>query len=215
MKERSTSKNELVISYLLLRKIIGILGISFPFGLTLGAVIIFHTGLNDSISHYYYTGMRDVFVGTLCIIGFFLLSYKGYTFRDDLFGDLGCIFAVGVALFPTHETPDEHGIIGYLHLGFATLFFLTLIYFSLVLFPKTNPDREMTERKKLRNKIYKICGYTMAVCIALIVIYKLPLGGIMSSLEVYRPVFVLETIAVIAFGISWLTKGDGLLGDKP
>ncbi len=33
-----------------------------------------------------------------------------------LFGDLGCIFAVGVALFPTHETPDQQGINRSLHL---------------------------------------------------------------------------------------------------
>lgn len=212
--ERSKSKNELIISYLLLRRIIGILGISFPFVLALGDIIIFRTGLARSISHFYHTGMGDVFVGTLCVIGFFLLSYKGYTSEDDVFGDLGCVFAVGVALFPTHATPDDQGIIGYIHLAFATLFFLTLIYFSLVLFTKTDPNLQMTKRKYLRNKIYKICGYTMAFCIVLIAIYKLLPDDVASRFEAYKPVFVLEGIAIVVFGISWLTKGGGLLRDE-
>lgn len=214
MEERSTSQNELVISYLLLRKIIGILGIAFPFVLALGGMILFGTALGESISYYYHTGMGDVFVGTLCVIGFFLLSYRGYTPADNTAGNLACIFAVCVALFPTHETPEDHGIIGYLHLLFAALFFCTLIYFSLVLFRKTNPNAEMTQRKKMRNRVYTLCGYTMAACIALIAIYKVLPGSVTSVLEVLRPVFVLEALAILAFGLSWWTKGEGLLGDE-
>lgn len=212
--ERSKVNNELVISYLTLRKVIGILGVLFPFVLALGAAIVFHDGLARSLSHYYYSGMRDVFVGTLCAIGLFLLSYKGYTREDDRAGDLGCVFAVGVALFPTHATPEDHGIVGYIHLIFATLFFLTLIYFSLVLFTKTSPIVAMTVQKNLRNKIYKACGYTMAICIILIAIYKFLPSAAASRLESLKPVLLLEAIAILAFGISWLVKGGSLLADE-
>src|SRR3989304_3888454 len=133
------NERSLIISYLTLRKTIGLLGTALPFVLSLGALILFQTGIQSSISSYYHTDMRDVFVGTLCVIGVFLLSYKGYERTDDIAGDLGCVFAVGVALFPT--APDSTAssvdrLIGYVHHAFAALFFLTLIYFSLFLFTK-------------------------------------------------------------------------------
>ncbi len=217
MNERLKSENALVFSYLALRKAIGFLGTSFPFVLFLGAMIFFRTGIQNSISSYYHTGMGDVFVGTLCVIGFFLLSYKGYERADDIAGDWGCIFAVGMALFPT--TPDNPAsgdarFIGYIHFAFAALFFLTLIYFSLFLFTKTDPSRPATRRKLHRNKVYKVCGYTMSLCIVLIVIYYLLPDEVASAMEVYKLVFWLEAIAVVAFGISWLTKGEAILMDE-
>ena len=217
MNKRLGNEISLVFSYLEHRKTIGLLGIAFPFILSMGAVILFHTGIQSSISSYYHTGMRDVFVGTLCVIGFFLLSYKGYERSDDIAGDLSCVFAVGVALFPT--TPDVTTascarFIGYLHLSFATLFFLTLIYFSLFLFTKTNPEKSPSRRKLQRNKIYKACGYTMGICIFLIAIYSFLPDTMVSLLEGNKPVFWLETIAVLAFGISWFTKGEAILKDE-
>ncbi|MFQ6005142.1 MAG: DUF998 domain-containing protein [Woeseia sp.] len=216
MANDSTNDDRLIISYLTLRKIVGVLGTALPFVLFLGAVIIFGTGIQDSISSYYHTGMRDVFVGTLCVIGFFLLSYKGYEPKDDRAGDLACVFAIGVALFPTTHgelISDSARIIGYVHLIFAAAFFATLIYFSLRLFTKTNPDIEPTDRKKQRNKVYRVCGYTMSVCIILIIFYSL-LGDTVSSIKQYAPVFWLEGLAVVAFGISWLTKGEAILRDQ-
>jgi hypothetical protein len=161
--------------------------------------------------------MRDVFVGTLSVIGFFLLSYKGYERSDDIAGDLGCVFAVGVALFPT--TPDGTAasgarLIGYVHLAFAALFFLTLIYFSLFLFTKTDPNKSPSRRKLQRNKVYKACGYTMGICILLIAIYSFLPDTMASLLEAYKPVYWLEALAVLAFGISWFTKGEAILKDK-
>ncbi len=207
----------LVMTYLGVRKTIGILGILFPFILLFGALVFFQTGIQSSISNYYHTGMRDIFVATLCVIGFFLFAYKGYERSDNIAGNLACIFAVGVALFPC--TPDagatiiDH-IIGYIHLAFATLFFLTLIYFSLFLFTKTNPDRTPTKRKLHRNIVYKICGYIMFVCIVLIFVYIILPESIASFFESLNPVYWLETFTVLAFGISWFTKGEAILKDE-
>ena len=217
MNNRLGNEISLVFSYLALRKTIGLLGIAFPFVLSLGALILFQTGIQSSISSYYHTGMRDVFVGTLCVIGFFLLSYKGYERSDDIAGDLGCVFAVGVALFPT--TPDGATasgarLIGYVHLASAALFFLTLIYFSLFLFTKTDPNKSPSRRKLQRNKVYKACGYTMGICILLIAIYSFLPGTMASLLEAYKPVYWLEALAVFAFGISWFTKGEAILKDE-
>jgi len=60
-------------SYLSLRKAVGWIGMSLPFVLMLGVILIFNGNLiQESISHYYYTGMRNVFVGALCAVGLFL-----------------------------------------------------------------------------------------------------------------------------------------------
>ena len=204
----------LVISYLRLRKAVGIIGIALPFVLAFGKILLDGPGIQSSVSSYYYTVMRDVFVGSLCAIAVFLLSYRGYERKDDIAGDLACVFAIGVALFPVapdmNPTPRDK-VVGGLHLLFAASFFLTLAFFSLALFRKTDPTKRPTRKKLQRNVVYTICGYTILACIALIAIVTL----LPSDTPVKRlaPVFWLESIAVVAFGISWLTKGEAILKD--
>jgi len=190
---------------------------SLPFAVSLGARILFDTGIQNSISGYYYTGTRDVFVGTLCAIGVFLISYRGYERSDDIAGDLACVFAVGVALFPTapgDPAMDGANLVGYIHLAFASLFFLTLTYFSLFLFTKTDPTKRPTRRKLQRNGVYKTCGYTMLLCLALIFVFHLLPKGAVLALANLHPLFWLEAVAIVAFGISWITKGEAILKDE-
>jgi len=209
----------LVFPYLTLRTIIGVLGMALPFVISLGALAFFQTGLQPSISAYYHTGMRDVFVGMLWAIGFFLFSYEGYERADNIAGELACVFAIGVALFPT--TPQGAAgpvasVIGVVHLVFAGLFFLTLSYFCLFLFTRTNPNNPPTPRKLQRILVYRICGITMLVCFALIPIftYLLP-PDLVERIAPLKPVFWLESIAIFAFGTSWFVKGEGILRDMP
>lgn len=210
------SSKRLVFSYLEHRKTIGILGIGLPFVVSLGAMILFQTGIQSSISSYYHTPMRDVFVGTLFAIGFFLLSYRGYERTDDIAGDLAFVFAIGMALFPTAPdgaVSDAARIVGNVHVVFAALFFSTLIYFSLFLFTKTDEKKKPTERKLMRNEVYQACGYTMAISLLLIAVYyRLPAEWA-SLLVQYKPVFWLESLAILAFGASWFTKSEALLKD--
>lgn len=206
--------SSLVFSYLALRRAIGILGIGLPFVLVIGTLVLQGSGLEPSISNYYYTIMRNVLVGTLCAIGVFLMSYHGYERADDIAGDLACGFAIGVALFPTvpaHEPTHTQVIIGYVHYGFAAAFFLTLAYFSLCLFRKTDPSKPMTPRKTIRNRVYTGCGYLILLCILLLAGYGLFLQD--TSVAQLKPVFWLEATAVVAFGASWLIKGEALLQD--
>jgi hypothetical protein len=206
---KSGNELSLIFNYLEHRKTIGILGMAFPIILLMGGMIVFRIGGQVSISAYYHTGMRDVFVGILWAIGIFLLSYKGYDCLDRIVSVLGCIFAVGITLFPVGT-----GLAGKVHLACAFLFFSTLIFFSLVLFPKTNPKKTPTTRKLQRNIVYKICGYTMMICILLIIVYFLLPDTVASLFETVNPVFWLETIAIFFFGISWFTKGEAILWDK-
>ena len=122
MTQESSLNGSLVISYLGLRKAVGIIGTALPFVLAFGKILVEGPGIQSSISSYYHTAMRDVFVGSLCAIAVFLMSYHGYERKDDIAGDLACVFALGVALFPT--TPEVNAtlrdkVVGALHLLFA------------------------------------------------------------------------------------------------
>ena len=214
---RQEVQNALIWSYLKQRRVIGYLGMSLPFTVFLGALIFFQTGLQGSISSYYYTGMRDVFVGTLWAIGFFLYAYRGYDKFENRLGNLACLFAVGVSLFPTAPLVSPSTLqtrIGYLHLFSAAGFFFTLMWFSLFLFTKSDqPEEAWPPQKRLRNRVYKTCGAILAVCIVLMGLTGLLPARVLSVVSSYNPIFWLETIAVIAFGFSWFTKGEGILKD--
>lgn len=101
---------------------------------------------------------------------------------------------------PTRQQVD----IGWVHGTLAAL--LTLAYFSLFLFTMTDSRKGPPTAQKLkRNVVYRVCGYTI-----LSVSYK-PIAEKIPSLH---PVFWLDSLAVEAFGVSWLVKGETILKDK-
>jgi len=196
-------------SYLALRRAVGCIAMLLPFALMLGEYIIFGGKIiPKSISHYYYLGMGDVFVGALCAIGLFLFFYSGYDKWDDWAGNIAGFFAIGVALFPTGASGQSY-VIGKIHDVCAVLLFIMLTVFSLFLFTKKAP--EPTRRKLVRNKIYIICGLIMAACIISVALYS---NFFSTAYPDSRLVFISETVALIAFGVSWLVKGETLLHDE-
>lgn len=204
----------LVISYLTLRKAIGFLGLLLPVILFIGGWIdTGHLGVEPSISDYYYTNMRNGFVGVMCAVALFLFAYLGYDPIDRIAGNLGCVFALGVAFFPTTPALQDPDITGTLHFVFAVLFFATLVFFSLFLFTRTGNTHQMTERKKTRNTIYHFCGYIMIASILCMALYFFVLENKYDWLDDAHPVFFLESLALVAFGVSWLVKGEFILKD--
>src|SRR5262245_15381653 len=212
---------ELVVSYLTLRKAVGYLGLLMPIIVRLGARYFEHIPSNDSISAYYYTGMRDVFVGILAAIGVFLFCYRGPDTQDNVLTNIAGACAVAIGLFPTE--PIYHPVIlerfpqiltnacyrnigplGY-HIYFVAAFFLIISYLTIFRFPKLSQPL-MTEQKKSRNKIYVACGIVMVIMLVAILILK--------AQATNRSIFWPETIAIVAFGIAWLTKGQLFLKDK-
>ena len=194
-------------SYIALRKAVGWIGILLPFALWFGAVVIFDAKAQGSMSHYYYTPMRNLFVGSLCAVGLFMFFYAGYGKLDDWAGNLAGAFAIGIAWLPTSEY--ELDTVGILHFVCATIFFLILAGISLFLFTKTDQGKSIDAPKRNRNVIYKICGYTMIACLVAIVIYVLFLEDRKSTDLIYWA----EAIALVAFGVSWLTKGGSIFPD--
>lgn len=202
-----------LMTYLKLRRAIGIFGIAFPYVLWLGGYLFFSTGIQESISSYYYTGMRDVYIFSLFAIGIFLLLYRGYDSADQTASSFAGIFAIGMAIFPTASAgPASNGarLIGVVHFASTLLFLLSISYISLFLFTKTNPRKPATPQKLQRNQIYKLCGYINFVLVFLIVIYSLLPADMLTG---FRTVYWLESLAFVAFGISWLTKGQIILRD--
>jgi len=65
--------------------------------------------------------------------------------------------------------------------------------------------------KRRRNLIYRLCGIIMLVSMAAIEIFFLFFD---ESHEDSRFVLYAETVTLVAFGISWLTKGGTLYPDK-
>jgi hypothetical protein len=222
MNQKGSNERPIIVSFLTIRKVIGILGLVLPFAVAIGALMYGNvTGILGSISDYYYSNMRDVFIGILCGMSLFLLSYFGYDWQDKIASKICGIAALGVAFFPTKlkagtlkpclsliDNPDLSNII---HFTSAGLLFLAFSYFSLVLFQKTNKT-QLSRQKIARNKIFRFCGINIICCMVLIGIYNLFLTG--TPVKSINPVFWLEVIMLWSFGISWLVKGGAILNDK-
>jgi hypothetical protein len=214
-------ERSLIISYLALRRSIGILGISLPFIVFLGGFAQGEPGLQGSISGYYYTNMRDFLVGIMSAVALFLISYKGYEKIDDIVANMSGIFALGMLCFPTAVYSGRVVRVGMflvddnisepIHMAFGALFFLALSFNSIFLFTRRHPG-VMGKEKRRRNMIYRSCGIVMITSIVCITVYTFLGRG--TSIAAINPVLIFESIALLAFGISWLVKGNTLFKDK-
>jgi len=214
---RLISTNSLVQS-------IGWLSALLPVSMVLGNLIFGGCScIQDSVSDYYYTITGDLLVGILSAVALLLISYRGYPGdrSDSILSTTAGILALGVAFFPTNETSaDKCAIIhlplselrNNLHNILSAVLFLVLSAISLFLFTKSK-GVIVTKQKLHRNRIYRICGIVMLVCIAVLAFY-INLRDSMLWLKPYKPVFWLESTALIAFGISWLVKGGLFLRDE-
>jgi len=203
---KTPDKNDQIISYYALRILIGATGMLLPFLLIIGNLIANRTlHIEFSVSDYYDNGTAgDILVGVLFVLGFFLMAYKGFDRLDSLTANLGCVFALGVALCPT---TSSNQVVHILHFVFAMLLFSTFIFFSIYLFRKSDPKKKCTRQKNKRNSIYLACGIIMIVSIASIVVSIFWLEKVSQQ---YHLVFWFESLALISFGFSWITKAEFL-----
>jgi uncharacterized membrane protein YiaA len=197
---------KIVVSYLTLRRAIGMLGISLPIILFTWGVLGQRLWL-DTISAYYSLRARDALVGCLCTIGCFLFTYHGHDDHDNLVTHVAGSCAVLVALVPSIHSGIQHT----LHFVFAATLFVLLAYISYFRF--TRQDDQPTEAKVTRNRVYRRCAVAMIVSVGLIPVVDLT--HLTVRLALVRPIFLLETLALWAFGLSWLVKGGTLWRDPP
>lgn len=205
------------------RRVIGYLGFCLPIALMLPACIPGYAPLQHSISHYYYTNLREIFTGTLCAVGLFLISYQGHKStqwwrNDHLLTNIAGVMAFGVALIPTNpESPADkvdtlipinQPLLGWIHLGFAACLFSIFALLCLSVFTLGQKrDAGIAKSMLDENNIYRTCGIIIILCIIGIPISE----ALFPDFDYF--VFIYEAIALFAFGTSWLTKGRAL-GDK-
>lgn len=204
-------KTRLNLTYLALRRNLGILGITLPLVLYIGNGL----KVEPSISQYYYTDMMVVFTGILIAFGLFLFSYKGperttEVINDDWLTNVAGLLAIITALVPTAcsgclDVPNGHNnhIIGLVHLVSAAGFFLIMGWISFFRFTKGEYDK--VDLKAKRKPIYYTCGVIIWACIILLFIdikFDLNYTG--------KDIFIGETVALVFFGIAWFIKGEAL-----
>jgi hypothetical protein len=93
-----------IFSFMRLRRYVGILGLALPAVVPLVDKIAFNgdPAPRGSISAYYYSGSRELFVAILAATGIFMVSYKvAERNLDNLLSVTSGIAAVFIALFPT------------------------------------------------------------------------------------------------------------------
>lgn len=227
MSENTELENEepAIISYKNLRRLIGILGISLPFLCLLGLAIT-RTPLEPSISHCYYSNVRDVFVGVMIGVSMFLISYYGYGPIDNIVTNITGAAGIALALCPclfSYGDPslNERGGFFHLdpylsnavHLGCASAFFILLAFNSIFLFTRTKDKKPAEGKKRKRNLVYVSCGLAMVVLMLALVVIRLVLGDeLFDSMPI---AFAIESLMLFAFGLSWLVKGETLFKDEP
>lgn len=231
VEKSKEEKNQLVFSYLTLRNLIGFSGILLPLLLAVApqSPTGYFLGLQPTISDYYYTDRGDVLVVALSVLGVFLITYKGYNRIERVLTFLAGICCTGIAFVPTRAGcqdcafsvhTNSGGLFGVLvgtgwHFVLSTAFFLSLAVMSLVFFTRggdqspLQPQDGRRSQKAKRNIVYKVCGWIIIASIGLMGLYFL----IRPDLDGFPFIFILQSVAVFAFGISWLTKGQTLWPD--
>lgn len=200
------------------RQVIGYLGLALPI-LLVQVERLRPNAPSDhwaavSISAYYWTGAVSLFVGLLAALSLFLVTYRGYANASHAYDRAAAIVAgvaaAVVALFPTTPPagiaplPWWSGWIATLHASAAIVLFAMFAFFSLVLFRKSAVAGEPPADKRRRNGIYLACGIGILANMA----WALVAG------RAGRSIFWPESLALIFFALSWLTKGRALRSVK-
>jgi hypothetical protein len=194
---------------------IGWIALLMPWVVRIGAQGMQHLDMQASVSGYYYTDMRDVFVSTLVLVGILMTCNRTKRFWDNAVSIAAGIAAIAVGLIrpnPGTMKPQDmptcpsdlrcmFPFLTNVHWICAAILFALLFVMVTFLFPRGTPadaDRELL----LRNFIYRFCGAVMLVCFVAIAIHR-------------KSYFLPEAIAIFAFASAWLVKGQTILKDKP
>jgi len=220
-----------VRSYLMIRTVVGFIGILLPIAFIIGEAYYLHGDVHvrGSISAYYHTQMRDLFVAGLCVIGFLLMTYmsaqtRTWDFWLSLVAGVAVLFVV---FFPTRRPgllPDAplcgtepmpngcsflqqtlgENATATIHFVSAAIFILSLAAIAF-LFAYREKKYENDVRMAL---VQKICGWAIIAALVWVGL------GFVLNLTIWEltPLYVGEVVSIWAFGTSWLLKGQDLRG---
>lgn len=209
-------------SYLVMRTAIGFIGIGLPILLLVGDWLFLKgtPRARGSLSAYYYSGMRDAFVGILFATAIFLICYKVVERKlDNTLSTLAGAAVLGVALFPTGRprgggsplTPLQDSLgettVATVHFVCAVLFILSLAVISYYFGVSEGNRTQQRDGRRAKmsptfwRRFHKLCALTIALAVVFVAVMKL-----LGWFEDYS-LLVGEAAAVFAFGLSWLMKG--------
>jgi hypothetical protein len=192
------------------RQLIGYIGLVLP--VLLVFIALARDGIErwralESISAYYYTGAVSAFVGMLVALALFLFTYRGYGneyhWADRAAAITAAVAALGVAFFPTAAPAGVTPLAwwspttGILHHIAAVVLFSMFALFALWLFRITANRGHASSGKHWRNNVYLACGTLIVTAMIWAAI-----AGANGM-----PVFMPESVALVAFSVSWLVKG--------
>ena len=190
------------LSYRNMRAITGYVGLTLPVVLLLAGLVDGH--IESSLSAYYYTKVGNVFTGALCVIGIFLLAYRLTAWAiDNVATTVAGISALGVAFF--HAAPENATVsqlrLADVHLTCATALFVLLGGISLFIFP-----RDIVPGQRWRANSYMALGALIWLSIILMPVLNSLAASFYDDNHVF---FILETVCVMAFSVSFILKGHG------
>ncbi len=206
------------MSYLTMRRCVGGIGGLLPFVLLIGNELIGH-GTEPSMSAYYYSPMRNIWIGALCTLAIFLITYDGWDRPDQVITNIAGVSTLGVALCPTTPLAGpvsaSEMVVGTLHLAFAAVAFLMLGLMSLRFATRIPmpPDLPLLKRigyalgftppggstaSTAEIAVYRISGFVILVGVA--IFYPMTKAG-------WDWLLVLEAVMLVAFGVAWFVKG--------
>ena len=253
MSRGGPESNQLVRNYMTLRKAIGWIGVLLPFVIFLGNWIIFShhvagclvpigDNLPDSLSGYYYSHMRDVFVGGMWAAGVFLFFYTGHDTFARVATNFAGLAALGIALFPTNPPtseylqtntcgpvtpvvlqPSPHGsAVGIVHVaclcGLMLMIALmawrfTRQYTDDQIAVMTDDDREIEQNPRLKGRNNRIYWGCVVALVAAGAFAIIQEWVFTGPIKTDAPwLLYAETVAFLAFGTAWFVKGRALLG---
>jgi len=180
-----------------IRVIIGVIAISLA---TLTSTFS-ETPLESISASYHEEGWSsNIFVGFLFAISAFLLAYHGRSVFEMVISKIAAVSALGVAMFPC-SCGGHQEIIPHVHYISATIMFLILVAFCYSFFRRARSKGH--GQAVFRSFIYAICGVTILISIGVIGLDILFHEAISSRIG--RLTFYCEAVALVAFGIAWLT----------
>jgi hypothetical protein len=219
---RSGEQTLYLRSYLMMRTVVGVIGLALPILLVTGDLVLLDGDVlpRGSLSAYYHSGMRDVFVATLGVAAIFLVTYKVMEHNlDNLLSTVAGVAALGVAVFPTNRpggsdsppTPLQRelgeGVVAAVHYGGAAVFIACLAVICFLFGVREGRRGRQRAGGTARlsplfwRRFHWSCALAIVLSVAVIVATR-----IVGVLDEYS-LLVGEVVAVLAFGGSWLAKG--------
>jgi len=202
IQQRTTQTNLLIVS--------AIITMALPIVLVLTEKLSGNPAILNSISSYYHSGSRDIFVGALFAVGVILFIFQGESTKENLVLDAAGLFAIVTALVPTN--PDDvvcefacsNGITPYcIHTIAAFAFFTCLAYITFFCFRKQCQEHQHDEKRQaFYEKTFAILAGLLLLLPILTILFASGIIGQGCS----KLVFWLEVLAIYTLGCLWITK---------